>query len=135
MIFLYFTNLSIEESLLIDTLAFFYFLFSQALHHRPQPGGLAHCHDHQPCSLHFSGVIGLFPPPSGHLLRPLDCSDKLFLLLLHSPYSFDAAVPLQQSHGVMAGVGATAISTDVLAPVPGAPGHSASQQGAAECLL
>lgn len=35
----------------------------------------------------------------------------------------------------MVGVGATAISTDVPAPVPGAPGHSASQQGAAECLL
>lgn len=111
----------------------FFFFSSQALHHRPQPGGLAHCHDHQPCALYLTGVIGLCHPPSGHLLGPLDFSNKL-ILVLHS-LCYNTPVSLQQSNGGMAGVGAAAISTDVLASVPGTPGHSAAQQSAAECLL
>lgn len=97
-----------------------------ALHHWPQPGGLAYCHDQSEGPGHHPGADRLCHPPR----RDVQGAKPTLQLLFSC-----AALHLQPERRSFHGPGAAAVHADVPPPVPGAQNHPAAQQSAPQRLL
>lgn len=97
-----------------------------AVHHWPQPGGLAYCHDQPQGSCDHSWAVGLRHPSCWHILGG---GPPCQLLFLSSALWFQPPCSCPDGHR------AAVISADVPPLVLGAQSRPAAQQSAAECLL
>lgn len=101
-------------------------LHLSAVHHWPQPGGLAYCYDQSEGSCDHSGVDSLCHPSSWHILGGGPPSQLIFL---------SATLRLQPPRRGPHGHRAAVINADVPPLVLGAQNHPAAQQSAAQRLL
>lgn len=104
----------------------------QALYHRSQPSGLAHCHDQRSGARHLPRTPGLRRSPSGLVpgARLWGAVARPCVELLCPTY-----LPVPEPEGHVAGGGTSAVRSNVSAPVPGAQSHSPAQQGSPQRLL
>lgn len=113
-------------------LSVFTVLHVLAIHHWPQPGGLAYSHDQAQGSCDHPGVVSLCHPSCRHILGG---GPPCQLLSLHANFLSAALCFLPPRRGPDGGHRAAVIDADVPPLVLGAQNHPAAQQSAAECLL
>lgn len=115
--------------------SFLFLLFTvlphlSAVHHWPQPGGLAYRHDQPQDYCHHPGAVSLCYPSCWIILGGGPPCELLF----HRSHSI-STLCFQPPRRDPDGHGAAVISADVPPLVLGAQSHLAAQQSAAECLL